>query len=516
MRSTEDSLFRLVQSMTLAERGQFKKAQKDSSANFVQLLDIIQNMPEYDKVQFRKSAEKKLGAKSFSGAKNYLYKALLDFLYEYDKSNSIQGQIQILTDRTKVLFNKGLFEECNGMLEEAKKIAGHHESFVTLIELSDIELNLRSRLEKTDTQYFNGIFKQKEELLHKKKMQDQYRKIFFDMHILFEKAQTSPSLSPEMLAQAKEVMESPLMKEYPNDNAPFYCQYTYLSIQHMYRCIGGNNTKEMAHLEQWIDLWISKPHMKGKYLFAFFAALIEYLEEGFKRKNFTRFTELIPHTETEYKIINSLTYSHDVSKYLLIKSRIALYQGNLEPAILVVKQMLNMIKNHKMPAIYFEWYLITQMQAAILHLLAKEFKTASRHLNWIINNCTEKNADILFKAKILRMMVADDDQEYFYMGELVNTAEKYGVRYNRQHAIEKTFIAYFKKISRSNTTDERIEYLKELKHHLSNKFETTTLEDYFLFDPLIWIDSKLNEKPTMDIFKEKALKNYPEIFTIKI
>lgn len=517
MRSTEDSLFRLVQSMTLKERSQFKKCQKDKDAGFVRLFDFIQKMPEYDSNALKTAAKNKLGIKNFSESKNYLYNSLIEFLIDYTKTISIAGKIGALSDRAKILFYKGLFDEAKAIIEEAKKMAEHYETFLTLLELIDMELQLTKRLSKRDIQPHDSLFRYREQISRKKEMIDQYQKIYARMLVFYELSKSSEA-TPEMLSDVQAIKESSLMKNYP-ENEPFYCKFVYLSVQNLYQKINRIKPDGIGHLTKWIDLWMGQIQMKERLKVLFFNSITAYMEEGVKMKYFIRFPELIPHADgvyNEFKDLEGLGRPTDISNYILIKSWVALHQGKLASAIKLLEEAVNTVDIKNIPAFNLEWYSIARVRAAILFLLENEFKTANKHLNWIINNCTEKNGDIIFKAKIFRMMVADNAQEYFFLGELVNTTEKYFIRINRQFAIETVFINYFRKVSKSDNANERIVHLNELRNNLSTGFEARHLEDYFLFNPFIWIDSKLNEKPAIDIFKEKALNSYPEIFAIQL
>lgn len=514
MKSTEDSLFNLVQSMSLGEKIQFKREQKDNKVDFIQLFDILQDMPEYDKNKLKEKADKKLGTKDIRGIKNYLYKTLIDFLIDYNRSNSIAGQLKGLIDKSLMLYRKGLFNESKAIIEEAKKMAEHYEFDLELLELNDIELNLALKFSKRDMQPFKGLIKERKSIMRKIEVFDEYRNIAISMSILQNKSNRFME-KPAILLQANKIMGYPLMKKYP-DKEPFYCKYVFLITHYRYQFLIGDKIKKKDYLEQLINLWMGKIQMKERLKLSFLSCLFVYLDEEFRTKYFVRFPELIPQTETGYKEFKVLGLSYHFSGYLILKTWIALHQANWPLAIQLLQETFNTFKEKNMPPFYFEKYIIAQMRGAVLNLLANDYKTANKHLNWLAKNCSEQNGDILFKEKILRMITAHDAHEYFFLGELVNAAEQYFTRHNRQHEIEKVFIKYFKKISRSNNANERNEHLKELRIKLSTSFDVMSLEDYFTFDPLIWVDSKLNEKPAMDIFKEKALNNYPEILSLKI
>lgn len=79
-------------------------------------------------------------------------------MIEQNGSHSISGKIQMLIEKARVLYNKGLLNECKGIIEESKIIAEKYELYTPQLELGNLELNLINRLNKRDVEPYNKVF----------------------------------------------------------------------------------------------------------------------------------------------------------------------------------------------------------------------------------------------------------------------------------------------------------------------------------------------------------------------
>jgi hypothetical protein len=131
--STEDRLYRLIQTLNASEKGFFKKSAKNFSAKenvyIFLLFDIYNSLKEYDEEAIAKAIQKKGFPNQADKIKSELHQAILDSLKQYYKGNSASEKIQDLLSDAHILLKKNLYSEAKSKFTKAKKIASEAEYF---------------------------------------------------------------------------------------------------------------------------------------------------------------------------------------------------------------------------------------------------------------------------------------------------------------------------------------------------------------------------------------------------
>ena len=136
-----DHLYKLINSLTTAEKRQFKISMKGSSTSsdslFMALFDHIDKNPTYDEAKILKQV-KGVTKRQLSNLKSNLYKKLLTSLRQQHRTQSIDLQLREQLDHAQILYNKGLYRASIDQLEKIKKQAQELEKraiHITALEL---------------------------------------------------------------------------------------------------------------------------------------------------------------------------------------------------------------------------------------------------------------------------------------------------------------------------------------------------------------------------------------------
>jgi len=136
---SSDNLYRLVKSMTKAEKRYFKVFSSrhiiGDSNNYQLLFTAIDAMAEYDEEKLLKKLKGKSFVSRFSISKNRLYNALLKSLDSFHSNSSINAQLQRQLHSIEILYNKSLYDQCMKLLQSAEKMATKHEKLTILAEI---------------------------------------------------------------------------------------------------------------------------------------------------------------------------------------------------------------------------------------------------------------------------------------------------------------------------------------------------------------------------------------------
>lgn len=118
------SLYTLIQSLTPAEKGYFKKYVQHDNAkakSYVRLFDAINSQEEYDEDKLKKKFAKELS--NFSAAKNYLFESILASLKVTHQQHDVFAQTVDYLTSADILAARQLFELASGYLEKAHQFA---------------------------------------------------------------------------------------------------------------------------------------------------------------------------------------------------------------------------------------------------------------------------------------------------------------------------------------------------------------------------------------------------------
>ena len=158
MRGKED-LFQLVKAMSRSEKRYFtidaQKAGK-KSARYLQLFKALSDMDTYDEDALKK------GSKNFSADKGYLYDAILRTMRDYRSPKSKAAQIKEKILDSKYLFERGLYEQCNSRLEEARLLASELGDELLVLEVIRERLHtIKSNKEKNLAQTIDDLLRRR-------------------------------------------------------------------------------------------------------------------------------------------------------------------------------------------------------------------------------------------------------------------------------------------------------------------------------------------------------------------
>ncbi|HEY8404521.1 MAG TPA: hypothetical protein VIK71_07910 [Flavobacteriales bacterium] len=136
---SSDSLFRLIKSMTKAEKRYFKVFSSrhiiGDSNNYLLLFNAIDAMSEYDEEALLKKFKGKSFVARFSISKNRLYNALLKCLDSFHSNSSVDAQLQRQLHSIEILYHKSLYAQSMKLLQSAAKVAEKHEKYTILAEI---------------------------------------------------------------------------------------------------------------------------------------------------------------------------------------------------------------------------------------------------------------------------------------------------------------------------------------------------------------------------------------------
>lgn len=137
---TQDDLFELIKSLTKAEKSYLSKfakgfSKKENPAHF-ELIEILDGMKEYDEKLFAKKTQH---IKNLSYLKNYTYHFVIENLVKANAGQSKYYELNAQAVACNILFDKGLYGQCEKNIKKIRKEASEHGYYDILLKVDTIQ-----------------------------------------------------------------------------------------------------------------------------------------------------------------------------------------------------------------------------------------------------------------------------------------------------------------------------------------------------------------------------------------
>ncbi len=161
-----EELLDLIKSLSKSEKRYFKifslRYATKGGNKHVRLFDIIDRLPLYDENKILKKTS--CTKKQLNSQKSHLYELILRSLAIYNLEGDAEKKINKIVSHAKILFEKGLFAQCEKILLKAKHLAYQYEKYESLIEILSWERRVLVINPQGDT-----IQQKKDAIQHEKK-----------------------------------------------------------------------------------------------------------------------------------------------------------------------------------------------------------------------------------------------------------------------------------------------------------------------------------------------------------
>jgi len=498
---SSDSLYRLIKSMTKAEKRYFKVFSSrhiiGESNNYLLLFNAMDNMAEYDEDKLLKKLKGKPFVSRFSISKNRLYNALLKSLDSFHSNSSIDAQLQRQLHSVEILYHKSLYGQCMKLLQSAEKIAAKHEKLNILAEINNWEKRI---LEKdnyeavADESRLNKIIAADRALAEKLQNYNELwnikSKIFSHLYKHGKvRSKSDSELLNGYLSEANALFKG---KPEGTENA-----YMLSHIHSGYHFSLGDYEKCYPYLLENLKLIEKKSHLFREepniYLSVLANAIYVSIRLGKWKDAKGHLDKLhrIPeqlsvqtNEDLEFRIF-SLTKSTELTLYT--------QSGDFEKGVELIPSIEiglekydDMLSSVRKAHFYFN--------LAIVHFGMENYKESLKWLNKLLNSIEiDKTQDIHCIAQILNLVVHLELGNKDLLPYALRSTQRFLETRNKAYGLEKIMLHFvnesLKKRNDKSTNELLTDLVKELEVLRQNPLEQMVFE---YFDFLAWAKSKVN------------------------
>lgn len=502
-----DNLFSLIKSLTKSEKRYFKiiaskKSEDGKSNNYLQLFNAIDKQDEYDEDKIIRQFSRSTFIKHLPSEKNYLYFAILKALVLYHEGNSQFIELDEIRHCASILYNKGLYGQCNKMLTKARKLAISYELFPELLSVAKLQLELLPMIAPSAEELENGfeaILKDEQLAFQKLDNINQYHKLYAKFLYLIRvngeliRDETQKNLY-------NEIMQSDLITDersaicYKSKEIYFFITATYASISGNLERAYGLGLRGLTFLSENLGKLTS--------VAIYSARLSNQCEFCLRMEKFNQCEKILKQLQ-DIKTTSTLEKSKNFYRYHDLMLRLKIAKGDFQSALELVQPIEEGIKlyeeNIHMSRVINMYYYI-----AYAYFGKGDYRTSLRWVSKIISSKTDLRSDILCFSRLLNLILHIELDNQLQLEYVFKATYSYFSKRERLYKLEDYFLKFLKKnITPLNPKTQRESFLSfktELLQQLNDPHEHRALE---YFDFISWLDSKIEGKPFMLVIQEK-------------
>ncbi|MEM7101973.1 MAG: hypothetical protein AAF502_02505 [Bacteroidota bacterium] len=502
-----DDLFQLIESLTPAEKGYFKKyAYKGKTAKdntYLKLFDVIDKLEAYDEAAITKKMRKVKGFKNLSEAKYYLSRLVMASLLEYSRGTSVDSKLFQMLEELAILYRKGLYQRAFKTLKKAKKMAEDHEKFTVHMSLQRWEEELLHVSGDFSgwREYIGSGFEKEWELIEKWTDYRQLREVcirFFSL-IRFR----SNIRDEDYLKEVEALINDPKMAE---ESLPLSvkakAQRFYILLKY-YR-LTGEQEKSYEVRQAHVDLLESHPEMLRENAMSYLRVINNLMGIQLEMERY----------EEAFRVLRKL----DALKFSDLQERAKRFLVSTESRLIIVVNLGAHNTYDIQPIIedYFTYLplipdieqLIISFDFSLIYFMKGDYDEA---LNWLEKaNELEKTGyleDIICISKILILISHLELGNYMILESIQASTYRYLLKRKGAYRLENLFLSFIKKImnkpNREAYQKELIKFKSQVDELSKDTFEKGMFDH---FDLDAWLDSKIVGVPMCQIVQEKAPK----------
>lgn len=508
MKTPTDELFNLIKSLSSDEKRLFKIHCGKNSINstYVKLFDGIDGLKEYDERILSPFFNKNKGYNKIKGVKSYLQDALLRFLAHHYNDYSPDIQIQEQLQKVEILFSKNLFSLAKKLVVKTEKMAIDNHRYLLLPPVFAWKRRIMVNNLDFDAieSYRTSSYQSEMHYLDLHKNLVEYEMIFVQsMPIVHDKYE---NMDAGMLKKIVLISKNPFLRD----------EKKALSIPAKYffnRILGDINLTKKKWKQAYVHFKKAVDYGKQAKL-SNTSILIMLSKLTMPLRKLNKNDEMLLVKESAMELIHSLSkkgqknsfhfaYSAFMNNYIDYQISIL----NLTEAQLASDEMQALVEKKSginSTVIYY-------FNRLIISLLFTNYREALLYANKVLTKeKTGIRSDVISCTKILSILIHYELGNEELMQSLCGSYARYLIKHPQQSQAQDILLRFFsivipikpreKKIINKLSPETKL-FVKLKKELSACKSESVFRE----FDFISWAESKIQNRPLLDILKEKSL-----------
>jgi len=510
-RQQTDHLFKLIKSLTKAEKRSFKLYVKrlgdNENIKFLKLFNIIDKQLEYNEDDIlKKSIEIK--PTQLPNLKANLTKNLLVSLRLTGQQNNVDIMLRQQLDYAQILYNKALYRQSLITLEKAKQLAKKHHRQLLYFEMIEFEKFIESQYITRSIATKADEITEESDLLNRQ------------LTLLGSLSNLSIRLYGFFLKNGyvRSEEDQITITDFFHENMPAFTignlgfmEKLYLFKSHVwYYLIIQDFLMVYRYSLKWVEHFLEHPETILSQTDLYIKGIANMLDGLYFTGDYARFNKVlndlgqlkqskeILFSKNVEILLNHHYYTHSINKHFMEGT---FSEGvNLVPSIVYyLKQNEIYIDNHNILVFYYK--------IACLYFGSADHKNTVKYLNMVINyKDVELRTDIQCFARILNLITHFEMQNFELIDYLVKNTYRFLSKMKDLHRVQKEILFFLRRLS-GTPPDKLNDAFKKLLIDLKKLRKDPYEKRSFLYlDIISWLESKIKGIPVQDVIKKKGLQ----------
>lgn len=511
----KDSLFKLIKSLSQAEKRSFKlytkRFEANENAKFIKLFDILDKLDAYDEQLILKKAP--ITKKQLANMKAHLYKQILVALRLVYADQNVELQLNEQIDFARILYNKGLYQQSLKLLAKAKGIAERYFLDTVVLRIVELEKVIESQhITRSMRDRAEILADEARELTHNVSLKNALSNLSLQLYGLYLK-----------VGHVRDENDIVMVEDFYHNNLPvmdpekltFYEKLYLYQAQVWFYHILQDFPHCYRSAQKWVNLFSEHPHMRkvatGNYLKAYHYLLDTLFYMGqFERFSqvFIEFRESLEADDFKMdencRVLSFLYYYSNNINYHFLTGDFTEGVDIVVPALLKEMKILkSKLDVHHVMVLHYK--------IACLYFGSGDNRNAIVHLNQVIYHTGDGlREDLQSFAHILKLIASYEEGMDQDLEQQIRTVYKFLVKMNDLHRVQKEVMNFIRNLNRIYDYQLKAGFV-ELRERLI-QYENHPYEKraFLYLDIISWLESKIDGRPVQEIIKEKFLKRNRE------
>jgi hypothetical protein len=494
-----DALHELIHSLSPTERRYFKLhalpggGQPDS--NSMRLFEVLLAQPSYDAAALRQAFAQDPMARHLSSEKNYLYRLILRSLRAMNAEGNHRTQIRTQIENAILLFERGLYAQCQKALRRGRKLCEETENYLYLLEILSWERRLwKIRNDKGRQVIADALILSQihclDKLRHTYSYYNLYDRMFLLTHQKFD-LRAQPD-HPEWQA----ILTDPLLHDMQLADS-FEARQFYWQCQAWRQQLAGDHALlYQAHKEN-VAWWECHPAMLATETTRYVVTLSNLLHAMSLVGRYDEFPAVFAkirnvspsHLHGDIQILQTLYYYELL--YYLNKAEWEIARGIANEAVAFLRQAGDRVATGRRLAFSYN--------LCILYFLDADFKMALHWVNEIIQTSgSEIREDIQHFARILVILIHFELGNWEILEYLHRSSYRYLFERKQLAPYEKCLMHALKQLMALAEPSAQVVIFRRLRSELLQIFDQQQ-PGPGIQELNCWLDAKITQRPMKEV-----------------
>lgn len=502
-----EGVFDLVKLMSKAEKRNFKlyatRLGCNEGAKFLLLFDCFDTLDQYSEAKVLAMCPS-ISKQQLPNLKAHLYKQLLTSLRMLGVQHSTALEIREQVDFVKILFDKGLYNEAQKMLDKIEKRVKECEMVPALLDIVELQRQLKvlsysSEMTQAADQTARAAVVISENITNVASLSRLAVQCYaLHQNLGFARSQKDLDRLDSYFKPRIEAFEGKQM----NFTERFY----FYQAKAWYYYICHKTAHSYRYALKWVAHFAARPDMKELMYDGYMRGYSQVLDGMFLMHKYSAFVRTLEEFEKESQTLGTLNDNAAmISQGILFTGQLnkCLMSGTYKDGLWIAKNIDSYLKKYgnrltlheKMPLYY---------KVASLYFGDGNYAKCIEYLSYIISVKDHNiRRDLQCYARMLNLMALYDAGLDFNLDYQIRSVYSFIVKMKDMTEMKDELLSFFKSFGNINALDLKKE-LKVLYERLTpyenHPYERRT---FYYIDLLSWLESKIYDKSMGEIVRAK-------------